>query len=82
MGKSTLLPMMAELEQPSNGEVDLMPGYNAGILRKNLEEATTVLGNVKDGVAGTKALIRRYNKVAAKMAADYSDEPLEEMGRL
>jgi ATPase subunit of ABC transporter with duplicated ATPase domains len=84
MGKSTLLRMMAGLEQPSNGEVRLMPGYSVGILPQEpvLDEDKTVLGNVEGGVAETKALIERYNEVAAKLAADYSDELLEEMGQL
>ena len=84
MGKSTLLRMMAGLEPPSNGEVRLMPGYSAGILPQEpvLDEGKTVLGNVEEGVAGTKALIERYNEIAAKLAADYSDDLLEEMGRL
>ena len=84
MGKSTLLRMMAGLEQPSNGEVRLMPGYSVGILAQEpaLDEGKTVLGNVEEGVAGTRALIGRYNEVAAKMAADYSGDLLEEMGRL
>ena len=84
MGKSTLLKMMAGLEQPSNGEVRLMPGYSIGILPQEpeLDEGKTVLGNVAEGVAGTKALIERYNQVAAKMAAEYSGDLLEEMGWL
>jgi ATP-binding cassette ChvD family protein len=84
MGKSTLLRMMAGLEQPSNGEVRLMPGYTVGILAQEpaLDEGKTVLGNVEEGVAETKALIERYNEVAAKMAADYSDDLLAELGRL
>jgi ATP-binding cassette ChvD family protein len=84
MGKSTLLRMMAGLEQPSNGEVRLMPGYSVGILSQEpeLDEEKTVLGNVEEGVAETKALIERYNEVTAKMAADCSDDLLEEMGRL
>ena len=84
MGKSTLLRMMAGLEQPSNGEARLMPGYTAGILQQEpvLNEAKTVLGNVEEGVAGTKALIERYNDIAGQMATDYSDDLLAEMGRL
>ena len=64
--------MMAGLEQPSNGEVRLMPGYSIGILPQEptLDEGKTVLGNVEEGVAGTRALIERYNEVAAKMAAE------------
>ena len=84
MGKSTLLRMMASLEQPSNGEVRLMPGYSTGILPQepSLDEGKTVLGNAEEGVAGTRALIERYSEVAAKMAADYSDDLLEELGLL
>jgi ATP-binding cassette ChvD family protein len=83
-GKSTLLRMMAGLEQPSNGEARLMPGYTVGLLAQEpqLDETKTVLGNVEDGVAETKQLLEQYNEIAEKMATDYSDELLEEMGRL
>jgi len=84
MGKSTLLGMMAGLEQPSNGEVRIMPGYSVGILRQEpaLDEHETVLGNVAEGVALTRTLAERYSEVAAKLAVDYSDELLDELGRL
>jgi ATP-binding cassette ChvD family protein len=84
MGKSTLLRMMGGLEQPSNGEVRLMPGYTVGILTQEplLDETKTVLGNVSEGVAETKALIERYNEIAEKLATSYSDELLAEMGQL
>src|SRR5579872_5210811 len=83
-GKSTLLRMMAGLEQPSNGEARLMPGFTVGLLAQEpqLDETKTVLGNVEDGVADTKRLIEQFNEIAEKMATDYSDELLEEMGRL
>ncbi|MCW2909773.1 MAG: transporter related protein [Actinomycetia bacterium] len=83
-GKSTLLKMMAGLEQPSNGDARLFPGFTVGLLSQEprLDESKTVLGNVQDGVAETKALLDQYNEIAEKMATDYSDELLEEMGRL
>ena len=83
-GKSTLLKMMAGLEQPSNGDARLFPGFSVGLLSQEpqLDESKTVLGNVQDGVAETKALLDQYNEIAEKMATDYSDELLEEMGRL
>ena len=83
-GKSTLLKMMAGLEQPSNGDARLFPGFSVGLLSQEprLDEGKTVLGNVQDGVAETKALLDQYNEIAEKMATDYSDELLEEMGRL
>src|ERR1051326_2412270 len=84
MGKSTLLRMMAGIEQPSNGDARLMPGFTVGLLAQEpeLDDTKTVLGNVEDGVAETKKLIADYNEIAEKMATDYSDELLEEMGRL
>jgi ATP-binding cassette ChvD family protein len=84
MGKSTLLRMMAGLEQPSNGEVRLMPGYSTGILPQEpaLDQAKTVFGAVAEGVAGARSLLELYNKVTAKLAADYSDDLLDELGRL
>ena len=83
-GKSTLLRMMAGVEQPSNGDARLMPGFTVGILDQEpaLDNTKTVLGNVEDGVAATKGLLERYNEIAEKMATDYSDELLEEMGKL
>jgi len=83
-GKSTLLRMMAGVEQPSNGDARLMPGFTVGILDQEpaLDNTKTVLGNVEDGVAATKALLEQYNEIAEKMATDYSDELLEEMGKL
>ncbi|MEV4174928.1 energy-dependent translational throttle protein EttA [Nonomuraea sp. NPDC049709] len=83
-GKSTLLRMMAGLEQASNGEAKLMPGFTVGMLQQEppLNEEKTVLGNVQEGVAETMAMLQRYNDIAEQMATDYSDELLEEMGKL
>ncbi|MBN6057996.1 energy-dependent translational throttle protein EttA [Nonomuraea sp. RK-328] len=83
-GKSTLLRMMAGLEQPSNGEARLMPGFTVGMLQQEppLNEEKTVLGNVQEGVAETMAMLERYNAIAEQMATDYSDELLDEMGKL
>jgi ATP-binding cassette ChvD family protein len=84
MGKSTLLRMMAGLEQPSNGDARLLPGFTVGMLGQEpvLDESKTVLGNVEEGVADVKALLAEYNQIAEKMATDYSDELLADMGRL
>ena len=84
MGKSTLLRMMAGLEQPSNGDARLLPGFTVGMLGQEpvLDESKTVLGNVEEGVADVKALLAEYNQIAEKMATDYSDELLTEMGTL
>ncbi len=83
-GKSTLLRMMAGLEQPSNGDARLMPGFTVGMLQQEppLNEEKTVLGNVQEGVAETMAMLQRFNEIAEQMATDYSDELMDEMGKL
>ena len=83
-GKSTLLKILAGIEQPSNGEARLMPGFSVGLLAQEpvLDADKTVLENVEDGVAETKAMMTRFNEIAEQMATDYSDDLLEEMGKL
>src|SRR5689334_22681802 len=83
-GKSTILKIMAGLDQPSNGEARLSPGYTVGILQQEppLNEAKTVLGNVEEGVAEIMVKLHRFNEIAELMATDYSDELMEEMGKL
>ncbi|MER7002556.1 energy-dependent translational throttle protein EttA [Dactylosporangium sp. NPDC000555] len=83
-GKSSLLKIMAGLDRPSNGEARLMPGYTVGMLQQEppLNESKTVLGNIEEAVAETKAKLARFNEVAELMATDYTDELMEEMGRL
>jgi ATP-binding cassette ChvD family protein len=83
-GKSSLLKIMAGLDHASNGEARLMPGYTVGMLAQEppLNDAKTVLGNIEEAVAETKNKLERFNKIAEQMATDYSDELMEEMGKL
>ena len=85
-GKSSLLKIMAGVDDVSNGEAKLMEGYTVGILMQEpqLDESKTVLENVQDGVAETKAMVDRFNEISAELAnpdADY-DTLLAEMGQL
>ena len=85
-GKSSLLKIMAGVDQVSNGDAILSPGYTVGILMQEpmLDESKTVLENVEEGVAETKAMVDRFNEISAQMAdpdADY-DALLAEMGKL
>jgi ATP-binding cassette ChvD family protein len=75
-GKSTLLRIMAGLDQDYRGEAMLAPGARVGLLEQepHLDESKDVKGNVEDGVAAKKALLDRFNE----LAADYSDETAEE----
>jgi ATP-binding cassette ChvD family protein len=85
-GKSTLLHIMAGLEQPSNGDAILDPGASVGVLLQEppLTEGRTVLENVEEAVAETMRKIARYNEISVELAdpdADY-DTLLAEMGDL
>ena len=85
-GKSTLLKLMAGMEQPNNGDTTLASGASVGILLQEppLSEDKTVLENVEEGVAGTKAKLDRFNEISVELAdpdADY-DRLLTEMGDL
>ncbi|MEV7617264.1 energy-dependent translational throttle protein EttA [Streptomyces sp. NPDC089799] len=83
-GKSTVLKIMAGIEQPSNGDAFLSPGYSVGILMQEpkLDESKTVLENVQNGVAEIKGKLDRFNAIAEEMATNYTDELMEEMGKL
>ena len=86
MGKSTLLKIMAGLEEVSNGEARLTPGYTVGILQQEppLDEEKTVLENVQMAFGDVLAKIERFNQVSAEMAdpdADF-DALMDEMGKL
>src|SRR4051812_7896442 len=83
-GKSSVLKIMAGLDQPSNGDAFLTPGYSVGILMQEpeLNEDKDVLGNVQEGLGEVKVKLDRYNEIAEKMAVEYSDELMEEMGTL
>ena len=52
MGKSTLLKIMAGMEEVSNGEARLTPGYTVGILQQEppLDEDKTVIENVRESL--------------------------------
>ena len=86
MGKSTLLKIMAGLEDVSNGEARLTPGYTVGILQQEppLDEDKTVLENIQMAFGDVLAKIYRFNEIGAEMAdpdADF-DALMAEMGDL
>ena len=86
MGKSTLLKVMAGLEEVSAGDARLTPGYTVGILQQEppLDEAATVIENIRMAFADVLAKVERFNAIGAEMAdpdADF-DALMEEMGAL
>jgi ATP-binding cassette ChvD family protein len=79
-GKSTLLSIMAGRDEEFRGQAALAPGATVGLLEQEpqLDESKDVKGNVEDGVAETKALLDRFNA----LAAEYSDQNAEEFAAI
>jgi energy-dependent translational throttle protein EttA len=79
-GKSTLLRIMAGKDKEYRGEAQLAPGATVGMLEQEpqLDEGKDVRGNVEDGVREVRALLDRFNE----LAANYSDETADEFARL
>ena len=86
MGKSTLLKIMAGIEDVTNGDARLTPGYTVGILEQEppLDEDKSVIENIKQAFSDILAKIERFNQIGEEMAspdADF-DALMDEMGRL
>jgi ATP-binding cassette ChvD family protein len=79
-GKSSLLKIMAGRDEDYRGEAQLGVNRTVGLLEQepNLDPEKDVKGNVEDGVRETKALLDRFNE----LAANYSDDTADEFARL
>ena len=85
-GKSSLLRIMAGIDDGFSGEARLTPGFSVGFLPQepDLDATKDVLGNVSDGIAEAMALVGRFNEVCAAFGdpdADL-DELLAEQAEL
>ena len=86
MGKSTLLKIMAGLEEVSSGDSRLTSGFTVGILQQEppLDEDKTVIENIRNAFSDLQAKVARFNQIGEEMAdpdADF-DKLMEEMGNL
>jgi ATP-binding cassette ChvD family protein len=87
-GKSSLLRIMAGLDPDFVGEARPAPGLRVGHLPQEpeLDETKDVLGNVEEGVAEQRELLRRFEEVSARFAEPLDDDAmnalLEEQSRL
>jgi sulfate-transporting ATPase len=74
-GKSSLLRIMAGLDDGFTGEARLTPGFSVGYLSQEpeLDPSKDVVGNVADGVAEQRDLLIRFNEVCAAMGNPDAD---------
>jgi ATP-binding cassette ChvD family protein len=80
-GKSTLMKIMAGLDQNYMGEAFRAEGSTVGYLAQEpqLDPTKTVLGNVEEGVAKTRALLTRFDEINDKFAQEMSPEEMEKV---
>ena len=87
-GKSTLLRIMAGEITEFDGEAFPAPRISVGYLPQEprLDPSKTVSGNVNEGVADVRSLLKRYDQVVADLSSGLvspeMDEALEEQGEL
>jgi ATP-binding cassette ChvD family protein len=87
-GKSTVLRIMAGLDNDYEGEARPQPGIKVGYLPQEpeLDPDKDVRGNVEEGVAEAIELVDRFNEISMKFAEPMSDDEmnalLEEQGKL
>jgi len=80
-GKSSLLRIMAGVDQEFNGEAILSPGYSLGFLEQEpqLDPDKTVRTVVEEGLQDVVNLVKEYNEISDKFSEPMSDD---EMNRL
>lgn len=80
-GKSSLLRIMAGVDPDFLGEARPAPGIRIGYLPQEptLDASKDVRGNVEDGVAETRDLLRRFEEVNAKFAEPLDDDAMNQL---
>jgi len=87
-GKSSLLKILAGLDKEFMGECQVAKNTRIGYLPQEplLDNTKTVMQCVEEGVAGSKAILARYDEICGRLGEDLSDEESEklndELGRL
>ena len=80
-GKSTLLRIMAGLDRDFGGEAFAADGVSVGFLPQEpaLDPGKTVLGNIEEGVAETRALLGEYDRLTERLGEDLSPDEMEKV---
>ena len=80
-GKSSLLKVMAGVDKDFMGEAFAGKGVSIGYLPQEpaLDPNKTVLGNVEEGVASTRALLDRFNAISEKFGEPMESEAMEKL---
>jgi ATP-binding cassette ChvD family protein len=80
-GKSTLMKIMAGIDKEYDGETRLADGYTAGYLEQEpkLDPTKTVFENVMDAVDHSRAVLRRFEEINARLGEPLDDKEMEKL---
>jgi len=80
-GKSSLLRILAGVDNEINGETVISPGYTVGYLEQEplLDDARTVREVVEEAVAETVSLLKEFDEINAKFGEEMSDEDMDKL---
>ncbi|MFM7107068.1 MAG: energy-dependent translational throttle protein EttA [Planctomycetaceae bacterium] len=80
-GKSTLMKIMAGIDRDYDGEARLADGYTVGYLEQEpkLDSAKTVFENVMVAVDHSRAVLRRFDEVNARLGEPLEPDEMEKL---
>ena len=80
-GKSTLMKIMAGIDKEYDGETRLADGYTVGYLQQEpqLDPAKTVFENVMDAVDHSRAVLRRFEEINARLGEPIEADEMEKL---
>src|SRR5437870_12918566 len=80
-GKSSLLRILAGVDQDFQGKTAVSPGFTIGFLEQEprLDPTKTVREIVEQGVQGTVDLIKEYDEINARFAEPMSDDEMSDL---
>jgi len=80
-GKSTLLRIMAGVDKEYVGDARITDGYRAGLLAQEpqLDAGKDVRGNVEEGVADQRVVLKRYEELSARFGESLTDAEMDQL---